>query len=208
MTQKTHEIIRGVTELTPDAAIELLGISGEQWDELPSSVCRALCQKLYVAPELDRLVDAKQQGQAQFDSIREMVEELQAADADAWRDGPTPSGDYSERCESARQRIEEDALSVEVRSGWCNPNNLGGDGMSPAEYRILLCTGGPAVQIVGELSEHGEPETAVMQVQDWFRPWTDMRPIVDKALHSSDPGNAGDAEPILLEYARCFYFGE
>lgn len=64
------------------------------------------------------------------------------------------------------------------------------------------------MQIVGELSEDGEPATARLQVQDWFTLWTDFRPVVDKAATASDPGNVGDAESILLEYARQFYFGE
>lgn len=138
----------------------------------------------------DKLASAKAQGQAQFDSIREMVEEWQAANTAAFG---------SDRIDQARDRITEDALSVEVRSGWYAPGARDAD-TKPAQYRILLCTGGPACQIVGELSEHGEPETARLQVQDWFTPWTDMRPLVG-------PDNY-DSESVLLEYARCFYFGE
>jgi hypothetical protein len=61
-------------------------------------------------------------------------------------------------CESqdeARERIEEDPLSVEVRSDWTTP----GEEMTPAEFCILLGTGGPATRIVGELDEHGEPSS-------------------------------------------------
>lgn len=185
--------------------------------------------------ETDKLDRARQQGQAQFDSIREMVEALggwqAAAEAEGWSgprtdkfgatffdndDGATwACASWRELCEGqgiepsdtqgdARQAIEEDALSVEVRSGWNDPGlwsyTDARDKPKPEEYRILLCTGGPAVQIIGELSEYGEPETARMQVQDWFAPWTDFRPLVA-------PDNY-DSEPILLTYARCFYFGE
>lgn len=144
----------------------------------------------------DKLEGARQQGQAQFDSIREMVEALQTAE-----DGNVVENDRGEEqdAESCRTRIHEDALSVEVRSGWYAPGAQGAD-TKPAEYRILLCTGGPAVQITGELSEHGEPETARLEVQDWFTPWVSIRPMVA-------PDNY-DSEPILLAYARCFYFGE
>jgi hypothetical protein len=138
----------------------------------------------------DKLANAKQQGQAQFDSIKEMVEALDHPN-DAARENPN----YYEDAERA---IHEDALSVEVRSDWYVPGDRSRHDV--AEYRILLCTGGPAVQIIGELNEHGEPETARLQVQDWFQPWTDMRPLVRAGDY--------DSEPILLAYARCFYFGE
>lgn len=166
------------------------------------------------------------QARAQFESIKEMIENLPdwqaAAESEGWT-GPHKDefgaiffacesdgakwccANWRELClahdiepdqdsDDARQRIEEDALSVEVRSDWYTPGNLAG--MSPAEYRILLCTGGPAVQIVGQLSEHGEPETATLQHQDWFKPWTDWS------------GNSHETEQTLIAYARCFYFGE
>ena len=43
--------------------------------------------------------------------------------------------------EEARQAIQEDPLSVEVRSGWHAP----GENSEPDEYNILLGTGGPAL---------------------------------------------------------------
>jgi len=86
--------------------------------------------------------------------------------------------------DEARQRIEEDALSVEVRSGWTTP----GEELKPSEYCLLLTTGGPAVRIVGSL-EDGEPDDATLEVQDWGTPWT---------FHSRDE--------CLLAYARCFCF--
>jgi len=115
-------------------------------------------------------------GQPAYEAIREMVEALNNAD--------------DEQQEQARGTIENDPLSVEVRSGWCSPGSE--DYGKPQEYNILLSTGGPATRIIGQLSEHGEPETAVLQVQDWFQPWTNYR----------------DAEEsVLLGYVRCFYFG-
>lgn len=91
--------------------------------------------------------------------------------------------------DEARERIQEDPLSVEVRSDWHRP----GDAATLGEYLILLCTGGPACRIIGELSEHGEPTTARLEHQDWFTPWTEYR------LDSEE-------EAILLRYANCFYF--
>jgi hypothetical protein len=91
--------------------------------------------------------------------------------------------------EEARQRIYEDPLSVQVRSGWHSP---GAPPEAPEEYEILLGTGGPATRIVGKLDEHGQPVTAHLQCQDWFKPWTE---------YQCD-------EDVLLRYASCFYFWE
>jgi hypothetical protein len=100
------------------------------------------------------------------------------------------AGDCTDE-DDARQRIEEDALSVEVRSDWHTP---GGDA-DAAEYQILLCTGGPACRIIGELDGYGQPNTARIEHQDWFKPWTNY------------PLTAEEQETVL-EYARCFYFGD
>jgi hypothetical protein len=126
----------------------------------------------------DRLKHAKEQGQAQYDSIRELVEQLRE----------------DEDCDRAREAILEDALSVLVRSGWYAP---GSDAGEPEEFEILLCTGGPAVRLIGTLDNYGEPDSVGMQVQDWFQPWTDF-----------DPATGDEDEDVLLTYARCFYFGE
>jgi len=182
-----------------------------------------------MAEETDKLAGARSQGQAQFDSIKEMVEALDGCEKAAREEGWTPYTDEfgvacwrnedgstfagtaeqlceaddipAERDEEVERAIHEDALSVEVRSGWYTPGDRC-DRMAnkPAEYCILLCTGGPACRIVGQLSEHGEPETATMEVQDWGTPWTPIRPMVGPDDYNS--------EPVMLAYARCFYFGE
>lgn len=54
--------------------------------------------------------------------------------------------------DDVRRAIEEDALSVQVRSGWHSP----GEKLEAAEYEVLLCTGGPAVRIVGALNRYNE----------------------------------------------------
>jgi hypothetical protein len=167
--------------------------------------------KAKVVETEDKLADAKRQGQAQFESIKEMVETLRAAEAEIertrrGRDGLGGPGTYDAQ-EAARRAIDEDALSVQVRSGWYAPGAMGEDQGKPQEYEILLCTGGPACRIVGELSEHCEPSTARLEVQDWFQPWTEYRPInlADTTFASRIDTQA---ESILLEYARCFWFGE
>lgn len=122
---------------------------------------------------------AKAQAKTQLSSIKELVKALKKAD----------KKDNSEARESAQQAILEDVLSVELRSGWStNPEEF-----EVAEYKILLCWGGPAVQIVGEL-DNSYPSTAVLQYQDWGIPWTDYRITAEE-------------EKILIEYASQFYFG-
>jgi hypothetical protein len=148
--------------------------------------CEALQGRLnqLEQPEKDRLADAKAQGLAQFQSICEMVEALEKA----CRMDANEEGGISE--EAARCVIEGNPLSVEVRHSWYVP----GQGSDPEEFRILLCTGGPAVQIRGELGEHNEPSKAWIEVQDWFQPWTRI-------------DLPGGAEEILLAYAYVFYWG-
>jgi hypothetical protein len=95
-----------------------------------------------------------------------------------------------ENYDQAYERIQEDPLSVEVRSGWHAP---GGES-EPEEFCILLCTGGPAVRIVGELGQHNTPDAKAIEYQDWFTPWTALTDNVDY-----------DA---LTTYCQQFYFGD
>lgn len=111
---------------------------------------------------------------------KEELAELEAA--------AMPCGNACSSTDDAEQMIHEDPLSVEVRSDWTTP---GGE-MTAGEFQILLSTGGPATRIMGELDDHGEPYRAWLEVQDWFKPWTEY--------HEAD-----DRE-VCLAYARCFVF--
>lgn len=96
-------------------------------------------------------------------------------------------------CESqddASERIQEDPLDISVRSDWQNI----GETLTPSEFTILLCTGGPACRIVGELDQYNQPCRAWIEYQDWFTPWTEL---VDGVSHDD-----------LLTYCQQFYFGE
>lgn len=111
-------------------------------------------------------------------------------DADAAWLACCDANDLRPDADAVRQEIQEDPLSVQVRSGWYTP------GATPEaeEFEILLCTGGPAVRIIGQLGMHNEPDRARLECQDWFTSWTEAMAGVD-----------GD---VLLAYARCFYFGD
>ena len=119
-------------------------------------------------------------------SQREEWAEANPDDAAELKELEEAAGDCEDQ-DQARERIEEDALSVEVRSGWVTP----GSEMTPEDFAILLTTGGPAVRIRGELDEHSEPYRAWLEVQDWGKPWTQYYPA---------------DQDTLLTYARCFYF--
>ena len=114
---------------------------------------------------------AEQQAASQYEDILSMLAALEAA-----------AGDCADE-DDARQRIREDPFSVEVRSDWTNP----GEPLEPSEFMILLCTGGPAVRIVGE------PCRAWLEYQDWGTPWTRY---------------FGADSATLCQYASQFYFGE
>jgi hypothetical protein len=94
--------------------------------------------------------------------------------------------------DSARDRIQEDPLSIEIRTGWYTP----GSEPEAEEFMILLCTGGPACRIIGELGRYNEPSSARIEYQDWFTPWIELVDI------SSEDREA------LLTYARCFWYGD
>ena len=123
-----------------------------------------------------------EQAGAQLESIKALVAALNAATGD------------EQATEAAQQAIFEDPLSVEVRSGWHTPGISNPDNTAE-EFKILLCTGGPAVQIIGNLSEHGEPDKVWLQYQDWFTPWQDY-PLTS------------EEHEIVLMYCRQFYFAE
>jgi len=140
---------------------------------------------------------AKEQAQLQLESIIELVNWLEhtqecenpdcqrgASGGDFWE-----NRDEYHNQDNAEQVISEDPLSVQVRSEWHTP----GENNESLEFTILLCTGGPAVRIIGELNEHQEPESARIEYQDWFTAWEDM-PLTS------------EQQEKVLTYCRQFYF--
>ena len=77
--------------------------------------------------------------------------------------------DHDAVVDAIRDLVTEDPLSVQVRSDW---HNLG-DTPEAAEFNILLCTGGPAVRIYGDLHDE-QVSSCWLQHQDWGTPWTDV----------------------------------
>ena len=89
--------------------------------------------------------------------------------------------------DDAREAIYISPLSVQVRSDWTTP----GEDLTPSEFMILFCTGGPSVRMMGELNQHGEPDRAWLEYQDWSTPWTHY---------------CGTESDVLVEYASHFIF--
>ena len=129
---------------------------------------------------------AKDQAMAQLSHITEMVTRLRhATNCDGTnctlRDDEIPNimgmsdnitpdeirAKYHD-LDDARETIWDSPISVQVRSDWQNLHD--GDSLKPYEYNILMCTGGPAVRIVGEIGE----SSPRIEYQDWGTPWTEL----------------------------------
>ena len=152
----------------------------------------------------DKLESARSQAKAQLESIVSLMQRLdhcqectgedcELSDVEIL-DGLGYVGEVGEDMretyhdeDAAQTAIDESPLSVEVRSGWHSQ----GESAEEAQYRICLCTGGPAVQIVGELGAFNQPDTAQLQCQDWFTPWTDV-------------DTTSEDEATMLAYAQHF----
>ena len=75
----------------------------------------------------------------------------------------------SELAEAIEEELREQPLSVMVGTDeWFRV----GEQLEPNRFELLMCTGGPAMRVVGSLCRHGMPSDAVVEWQDWFKPWT------------------------------------
>lgn len=140
---------------------------------------------------LEELKDRKEENLKTIAQYQEKMDDWQAnADALSELEELAELENQAGDCESeddARERIEEDPLSIEIRSDWVNP----GEELTPCEFRIVLCTGGPHVEIVGDLNQYSEPTSCRVIYKDW-----------------GDRGELYDFDhAIVLRYCQCFYFG-
>ena len=133
--------------------------------------------------------DAVAQAKAQVASIVEAHKaymELDEGDAVSVEfDGAT--FDHSDDvADAARDNLP---LSVETRSAWHGV----GVKLEAAEWRILLCTGGPHVELRGDLDSHGEAAGATIYASGWF---IELEPV-----HVF-----GDDQAALNWFANLFYY--
>lgn len=158
--------------------------------------------ELVTAAELDfeRLEELREDRANLADTLAdqempELIEEARAA-LESWDEENSEelnelehaAGDYKSQ-EEAQEAIQEDALSVEVRSAWHVP----GEDNTAAEFRIVLCTGGPHVEIMGELDQYHQPCRAWIQYQNWSTPMAHFFEV---------------EQSTLLTFCSHFYFGE
>jgi hypothetical protein len=133
---------------------------------------------------------AEQEAGAQLASIADMVACLEHAES---CDNPACGADCPHNVEQARAAITDDALTVEVRTDWHSVGAV--EAAKPTHYKILLCWGGPAVQIIGTLDTYNQPDSATLQYQDWFTEWTNY-PLTDAEAAR------------LVKYAQQYYYDE
>ena len=161
MTQRDEDNARNQAAAQFASICEMIAASEMDWDRLEE------LRDLRADHEADMAddTDPKPWAIAYPDEAEELAELEETA------------GEYTSQ-EDAERAIYENPLSVEYRSGWTSY----GDDMQPEEFQILLCTGGPAVRIMGELGFDGEPSRAWLEYQDWGTPWTqyfcDSEPLI------------------------------
>src|SRR5690606_7852613 len=114
------------------------------------------------------MTNAKSQAKAQVESIVSLIQYLEWDwDGLAYDEIPEDC-DYQSR-EDVEQAIQEYPLSVEVRSGWASSYQS----FKAEEFRIVLCTGGPHVEILGDIGLHGEPRDVKVFYNGWHYTLTD-----------------------------------
>jgi len=164
-----ESIIEMVAALTREGAADIY----------VKDLTREECVKLLTDNELD------------YDQENDSDEDLREAVAEFITDETIDPDDFEFDEDGARQTIQEDPLSVQVRGDWGDPGS--DDLATPVEFEILLCTGGPAVRIIGDL-DRGSPSRPRIQHQDWGTPWTEYF-----------PANGSEA---LQTYCEQFYYGD
>lgn len=129
----------------------------------------------------------------QLESIKELYRNYKQAESD---------GDYT-REDEIREQAQDEALSVQFRSGWTsNPEE-----MKPEEFKILLSWGGPACQIVGKIDDGScEPIDIEIQYQDWGTPWEPLQ--LNSIYAETKILNITSDYEALEWFCNCFYFGE
>src|SRR5690606_26612098 len=135
------------------------------------------------------MTNAKNQAKAQVESIVELIQFLEWDWGGLAYDEIPENCDYQSR-EDVEQAIQEMPLSIEVRSGWVSSVH----DFTPNEFRIVLCTGGPHVEIRGDIGLHGEPQDVKVFYADW-----------------SERGEydlSDEEREAVQQFCDQFYFGE
>jgi hypothetical protein len=129
----------------------------EEQEDLVGAVAVAQCD----ADEMADTANSETYATALADAQRELVE-WNDENAEELAELVEAAGEHADY-DAAMEAIHCDPLSVEVRSGWSEP----GDSLDPSEFRIVLCTGGPHVELQGDLDRYGDPSRVRVLYSDW-----------------------------------------
>ena len=166
----------------------------EQAEAQYSSIVRMLAA---LTCDYDRLTELRDEREELTEAVKDAETDNHAEALEALTQWEADNAEeLAELEDAAGECTDEDAalakhlhhFGLQVRSDWTNP----GETLEAGEFMILLCTGGPAVRIVGEL-DRGTPCRAWLEYQDWGAPWTQW---------------FGAKSDTLCEYAANFFFGE
>lgn len=139
---------------------------------------RANEQAIAQMKNIEKLISAYRMDWEFLEDLKDHCEE---EDLETLQELIEQSADCESECD-ALERLRENPLSIEFRSGWeSDPADF-----TPHEFSILLCTGGPAVRILGELDHNGYPSRAWAEYSDWGTQWTEL----------------GSYQSVALEYAQ------
>ena len=87
--------------------------------------------------------------------------------------------------EAIAEAIDQEISKTRYQFGSVRIGRTSAQSLKPAEFEILLSTGGPATRIVGELNQYKEPTWPRHNIRGWFKPWTeylDATSAQDEAL--------------------------
>lgn len=131
---------------------------------------QAIAQMEYV----EKLLSAYRMDWEFLEDLQDYCEE---EDHDTLQELIEQAADCSD-ADEALEKLQENPLEIQFRSAWESDTS----DLTPSEFAILLCTGGPAVRIRGELDHNGYPSRAWIEYQDWGISWTELRLYQSSAL--------------------------
>lgn len=121
--------------------------------------CRSFLESLELDHEIHTWAHAEEEPRDLCMAARKRLLEL------GWAEDP----DHEAIAERIEQECLEQPLAVQVRSAWEDA----GVELEAGEFKLELTTGGPAMQVLGDLDHNGWPCSPRLRYQDWFKPWRD-----------------------------------
>ena len=134
--------------------------------------CRCFLEALELDHEIHTWAHAEEEPRDLCMTVRKRLLEL------GWAEDP----DHEAIAERIEHEYRDEPLSVRVRSDW---EDVGVE-LEPGQFKIELSTGGPAMQIVGELSLCSWPCRPRLQYQDWFKPWREYLDATEAQYEALD----------------------